>query len=390
MSLLLKALKQAGDKSAAGARNPSATLADSLSLEPISGSVPDGTAYTSWDGAAPLKRSAARAAWYTPWLSGQRSLVPVVAVLAALFMLIYGAFVYWQTRTPAALVVTPTAHSAAPAAAPSTAVPTPLAAAPSQEPGPALPEIKRAMPDAPAAAPSSPVKAEPAPQWGSGEVIREALPPGRERTPAARRETHNALPFSMQTATTTDPQLEAAYQAYQAGRTREARSLYQQIPDGERNLDVQLGLAAIALRDNNTSEAARYYQRVLELDPRNTTANSALIGMMGDADPNASETRLKSLIASQPSAQLYFALGNLYAGQERWPDAEQAYFEAYQKNPANADYAYNLAVSLEHINQSKPALNYYQKARSLMQPGNVQFDPARLEARINQLKARQE
>ena len=87
---------------------------------------------------------------------------------------------------------------------------------------------------------------------------------------------------------------------------------------------------------------------------------------------------------------MYFSLGNLYAGQARWPDAEQAYFEAYQKNPANADYAYNLAVSLEHINQSKPALNYYQKARDLMQPGNVQFDPVRLDARINQLKARQE
>ncbi|HUW28019.1 MAG TPA: tetratricopeptide repeat protein [Sulfuriferula sp.] len=386
MSLLLKALKQAGDKSAAGARNPSATLADSLSLEPISDSTSDASAYTSWDGAAPLKRSATSAAWYSPWLSGQRSLVPVVAVLAALFMLIYGAFVYWQTRTPATLAITPTAHSATPATAPSAAAP---AAVPSQEPGPALPEIKRPMPDAPAAAPLPPANADATPQWGSGELLREALPPGRERTPAARRETHAVLPFSMQT-THTDPQLEAAYQAYQAGRTREARSLYQQIPDGERNVDVQLGLAALALRDNDTPAAARYYQRVLELDPRNTTANSALIGMMGDADSNASETRLKSLIASQPAPQLYFALGNLYAGQERWPDAEQAYFEAYQKNSANADYAYNLAVSLEHIGQSKAALNYYQKARSLMQPGNVQFDPARLDARINQLKARQE
>ena len=325
MSLLLKALKQAGDKSAAGARNPSATLADSLSLEPISDSTSDASAYTSWDGAAPLKRSATSAAWYSPWLSGQRSLVPVVAVLAALFMLIYGAFVYWQTRTPATLAITPTAHSATPATAPSTAAPAALAAVPGQESGPALPEIKRPMPDAPAAAPLPSANADATPQWGSGELLRETLPTGRERTPVAKRETHSVQPFSMQSTTPhTDPQLEAAYQAYQAGRTHEARSLYQRIPDGERNVDVQLGLAAIALRDNDTPAAARHYQRVLELDPRNTTANSALIGMMGDADPNASETRLKSLIASQPSAQLYFALGNLYAGQERWPDAEQA------------------------------------------------------------------
>lgn len=387
MSLLLKALKQAGDKSAAGARTQSATLADSLSLEPISDAAPDSAAYTGWDGAPP-RRGAARAAWYAPWLSGQRSVVPVVAVLAALFMLIYGTFVYWQTRPPATVVVAPAVHSAAPAAV--AAAPVPFANAPSQAPAPALPETRRAKPDTPVAAPPSPVKNDQAPQWGSGELIRETLP-GRERTASARRETHIAQPFSLQTATThLNPQLEAAYQAYQAGRMREARNLYLQIPGGERNVDVQLGLAAIALRDNNIPAAARYYQRVLELDPRNTTANSALISMMGDADPNASETRLQSLIASQPSPQLYFALGNLYAEQNRWPDAEQAYFEAYQKNPANADYAYNLAVSLEHISQSKSALNYYQKARSLMQPGNVQFDPARLDARINQLKARQE
>ncbi len=388
MSLLLKALKQAGDKSAGAARNPSATLADSLSLEPISGPASDGIPYAGRENATP-RFSSAQAAWYTPWLSGQRSIVPVIAVLAALFMLIYGAFVYWQTRTPSAQAIALPQRSTAPVTISPVTAPTPPAAVPSQVPVPALPEIQPTIQPAPAAVPNPPIKTNPIPQWGSGDVIRDTLPTEHERAPVAARGTYKPLPFAMQTGHI-NPQLQDAYQAYQAGRTREARSLYLQIPDGERNVDVQLGLAAIALRDNNTPAAAHYYQRVLELDPRNTTANSALINMMGDADPNASEQRLKTLIASQPSAQLYFSLGNLYAGQARWPDAEQAYFEAYQKNPANADYAYNLAVSLEHINQSKPALNYYQKARDLMQPGNVQFDPVRLDARINQLKARQE
>ncbi|WP_413437426.1 tetratricopeptide repeat protein [Sulfuriferula sp. GW1] len=389
MSLLLKALKQAGDKSAGGgARNPSATLADSLSLEPISGPASDGIPYAGRENAAPRFNSA-QAAWYTPWLSGQRSIVPVIAVLAALFMLIYGAFVYWQTRTPPAPAIAVTQRSSAPVIHSPVTAPTPPAAASSQVPVSALPEIQPAIQPAPAAVPTRPAKTDPMPQWGSGDVIRDSLSTEHKQTAVTPRATYKPLPFAMQTERI-NPQLQDAYQAYQAGRTREARNLYLQIPDGERNVDVQLGLAAIALRDNNTPAAAHYYQRVLELDPRNITANSALINMMGDADPNASEQRLKTLIASQPSAQLYFSLGNLYAGQMRWPDAEQAYFEAYQKNPANADYAYNLAVSLEHINQSKPALNYYQKARDLMQPGNVQFDPVRLDARINQLKARQE
>jgi tetratricopeptide (TPR) repeat protein len=150
---------------------------------------------------------------------------------------------------------------------------------------------------------------------------------------------------------------------------------------------VQLGLAAISLTSNNPALAARHYQRALELDPRNATANAALLNMTGDAAPDASEQRLKTLIATQPSAQLYFTLGNLYATQSRWPDAEHAYFEAFQKNPANADFAYNLAVSLEQISQPKAALSYYQKARNLMQTGRVQFDPARLDLRIAQLSA---
>ena len=385
MSLLLKALKQAGDKSAGGARNPSATLADSLSLEPIMGPASDGIPYSNREGEAPAHHNAARASWYTPWLSGQRSIVPVLAVMAALFMLIYGVFVYWQIRTPPQAVM-PVTRPAPTIAPPPTIAPAP---APSPTSLPVLPEAQPVVPVAPVAAPHAPIKAKLIPRWGSGEVIRDTVPAESKSSAVPTRTPYKAQPFVAQT-THINPQLQAAYQAYQAGNTRQALSLYQQIPDGERNVDVQLGLAAIALRDNNTPAAAHYYQRVLELDPRNVTANSALISMMGDADPNASEQHLKTLIASQPSAQLYFSLGNLYAGQARWPDAEQAYFDAYQKNPANADYAYNLAVSLEHINQSKPALNYYQKARNLMQPGNVQFDPVRLDARINQLKARQE
>ncbi|MHB1173714.1 MAG: tetratricopeptide repeat protein [Sulfuriferula sp.] len=383
MSLLLKALKQAGDKSAGGGRNPSATLADSLSLEPIMGPASDGTPYSNRDGAAPAHIRAARASWYTPWLSGQRSIVPVLAVMAALFMLIYGAFVYWQIRTPPQPVM-PVIHPAA-----SIAMPPAIAPAPGQAPSPAMPEIKPGLPAAPVAVPPQTGKAKLIPRWGSGEVIRDTVPAENKTSTPPTRTPYKMQPLVAQT-THINPQLQAAYQAYQAGNTREALSLYQQIPDGARNVDVQLGLAAIALRNNNTPAAAHHYQRVLELDPRNVTANSALINMMGDADPTAAEQRLQSLLAAQPSAQLYFSLGNLYAGQTRWPEAEQAYFDAYQKNPANADYAYNLAVSLEHINQSKPALNYYQKARNLMQPGNVQFDPARLDARINQLKVRQE
>ncbi len=379
MSLLLKALKQASVKSA----NPSASLADTLSLEPIP---VDALTGNRWDATPRPMTSTTRASWYAPWLSGQRSLVPVIALLAALFMLVYGGFVYWQTRPLASMNLAQPAPTARPVTPPLMPVSPPQ---PDSLPVAALlPEVKTLAAAQPTFSRPARVTAPgTAPNWGEGVLRQTEAAPRRAHRPAVAA----ASDFSMQPARSEpEPQIERAYQAFQAGQISTAWQLYQQIPNGDSSLDVQLGLAAIALASNNPALAARHYQRALELDPRNATANAALLNMVGDAAPDASEQRLKALIATQPSAQLYFTLGNLYAEQSRWPDAEQAYFEAFQKTPANADFAYNLAVSLEQIGQPKAALNYYQKARKLMQAGRVQFDPARLDARIAQLSALKE
>jgi tetratricopeptide (TPR) repeat protein len=372
--LLLKALKQASAKSA----HPSASLADTLSLEPIPVDAPPGK---RWEGIP--KTSAPRASWYAPWLNGQRSLVPVIAMLAALFMLVYGGFVYWQTRPVASMNLAQNALPARPVTPPMPVSPPQSDSLPVTA---LLPEVKTVPAAQPTfSRPARVITPQAAPNWGEGVLRQTEAAPRRAPRPSVAAVTSD---FSMQPARSEpSPQIERAYQAFQAGQISAARQLYQQVPNGDSSLDVQLGLAAIALASNNPALAARHYQRVLELDPRNATANAALLSMVGDAAPDASEQRLKALIATQPSAQLYFTLGNLYAGQSRWPDAEQAYFEAFQKAPANADFAYNLAVSLEQIGQPKAALNYYQKARTLMQAGRVQFDPARLDARIAQLGA---
>jgi hypothetical protein len=57
--------------------------------------------------------------------------------------------------------------------------------------------------------------------------------------------------------------------------------------------------------------------------------------------------------------------------------------------PDNADYAYNLAVGLEHLNQSKLALSNYRKAIDLsFKKGQVNIDQKRVIERIGQLSAR--
>ena len=70
---------------------------------------------------------------------------------------------------------------------------------------------------------------------------------------------------------------------------------------------------------------------------------------------------MKLLLDQNPdSPQVHFSLGGFYAGQSRWPEAQQAFFDAYTADKNNADYAYNLAVSLEQLGQAKAALSHYR------------------------------
>ncbi|MDP1704426.1 MAG: tetratricopeptide repeat protein, partial [Sulfurimicrobium sp.] len=185
-----------------------------------------------------------------------------------------------------------------------------------------------------------------------------------------------------------NPDLAQGYQALQEGRLEAAQVAYKRLLQQEpRNIDGLLGMAAVAARSNNPGEAGRLYLRALDVEPKNTFAQAGLLNLLGSADPAGSEAKLKRLLAEQPSAMLHFALGNLYAIEERWSDAQQAYFQAHHLASANPDYAFNLAVSLEHINQPKPALAYYQRALQLLeQDGTAAFDRAAVEARIVKLK----
>jgi tetratricopeptide (TPR) repeat protein len=186
------------------------------------------------------------------------------------------------------------------------------------------------------------------------------------------------------------PELLEAYQALQEGRYEQAEVLYKKVAAADpRNIDALLGLGAIAWQKGDAEAAATNYQRVLELDPSQPTAQGALISIMGRGDPQASESRLKQLLAREPNAFLYFALGTLHAEQGAWPAAQQAYFQAYQMQPDSPDYAFNLAVGLEHVGQQKTALVYYRKALDLsFKKGRANFDQSLAIERVGLLSAR--
>jgi tetratricopeptide (TPR) repeat protein len=184
-----------------------------------------------------------------------------------------------------------------------------------------------------------------------------------------------------------DPGLERAWQALAAGNLAQAKEEYLRVlRDNPLDRDALLGLAAIDVRSQDFTGAEARYLKVLELDPRDAYAQAGMIALRGQTDPVLSESRLKSLLVQQPEAAfLYFALGNQYAVQGRWQEAQGAYFRAYAAEPEHPDYAYNLAVSLDHLRQPNPALEYYQRALALAGNRAVGFNSAQVEARIRGL-----
>jgi tetratricopeptide (TPR) repeat protein len=183
--------------------------------------------------------------------------------------------------------------------------------------------------------------------------------------------------------------LQAGYSALRAGDTDAAAHAYARALElAPGNRDALLGAASVAQRRGNDERAAAYYRQVLQDHPRDDYTRAALAGLEGARQPRRSETELKGLLRERPdSPSLQFALGNVYAGESRWSEAQSAYFKAYRAEPDNPDYAYNLAVALDHLGQRDAARTYYREALSASDgEGDAGFPVAAVRRRLEQLQ----
>jgi Tfp pilus assembly protein PilF len=253
----------------------------------------------------------------------------------------------------------------------------------------AAPSTQTAIPGLPSTpVATAPAPAKPAPRPVEREPERPLLTPQpRAAAPIARAPAQAEI-NATRAAPQVHPKVGTAYAAYLAGDLAAARADYQDaLREEPANRDALLGVAALDVRGGRFEAAEAGYLRLLYANPRDAHAQAALIALRtGRVDPLAAESRVKSMLADNPGAHvLNFTLGNQLAQQGRWAEAQQEYFRAFAAEPNNPDFAYNLAVSLDHLRQPKLALEYYRRALSLAKARGASFDAGTAEARAAQL-----
>lgn len=184
------------------------------------------------------------------------------------------------------------------------------------------------------------------------------------------------------------PAVQNGYNALKTGDLATARQQYDlALLQDPNNRDALLGAAALALREGDGRQASSNYLRLLELDPSDPDALAGL-SELRNGDLEANEIKLKGVARKHPdSGPVQFALGNLFARQGRWPEAQQSYFRAYSAMPDNADYAYNLGVGLDRMNQPRLAQTYYRRALELAQGSPPAFNVEAVRKRLQALES---
>lgn len=415
MSLLMDALKRAETSKQEATRNPAGkapAVGESLSLEPLANETTAhanplpklaahieavdidlaNTALPSSRPApnpsranSPSKPNEAQEAIRNAFASKQQSSpppsrLPLWLALGTLGLaaLAIGGYVWYQLNAMnrGSLATSPTMSAG-------------QATPPSATPAPPLPAPAVALTENSDFGPKSGLTVEPAPQQATTPLFPRAER-RQPRPPLAEPETAPSTPIRLiRTRPETDSNLLHGFTSLQRGDIEAARREYEQALNRDpNNTDALLALAAIAQRQGRSADAEGLRQRALIANPADPAAQAAILNnASANADPNAAESRLKTLLSSQPeSAPLNFALGNLYSRQSRWPEAQQAYFNAVAAEADNPDYLFNLAVSLDHLHQPRLAAQHYRLALEAATKRPAAFNRDKVERRLAELQ----
>lgn len=406
MSLLIDALRRAEEaKHAAAQSGDPSPSGDGMTLAPLEGAsatpsrdevqrelnaldAPARHASAPSEASTATKQGGARNLFDVKEPVSNNGFMLAVGGATLLALLVIGGYFWWQLQPNGGLVpiAPPRGNDRPPIASQAVAPRIIPLDAPPPETSPAGLDIRASRPDPtqrPQRAARSQIRrADDANRGSFGDTrtppsrATEQSEPLRASIPIRRGVTTPAVPATLQ----------QAWRAYEAGDLEESYRLYQAaLADNHRSIDALNGLGAIALRVGDTERASVRFRQVLSLDPENAVAMAGLGSVTPTIGANE-ESRLRNLIATQPnSPALQFSLGNLFAAERRWNEAQQAYFKAYSLDPQNPDYRFNLAVSLDRLGQQPLARRFYLEANELARTSPVAFDPSAALARAQAL-----
>lgn len=225
--------------------------------------------------------------------------------------------------------------------------------------------------------------AEPAAHSASGTEPREGRRVDNAVLPSILKKTEKQSDVSRL-------HLLSAWHALQAGDLQAASRAYQQAeqlaPDAPESL---YGLAAVAVRRGKVGEARQIYRQILERSPLDAHAFFALASLEMDSaqtENEVMERQLKRILVLHPEmAAGHFVLGNFYATQARWQEAEHAYIQAIFHMPDHPDYLCNLAITLDQQGDHVGAIARYRSALRLKEQHPAFFDVDQVVARLRAL-----
>lgn len=318
-----------------------------------------------------------------PAASHNKNFAIAVGSLTTLAIIAIGTYFWWQLQPH------PPSHLTQSSPAPALPLPTPPTVISAVSPAPTFPLA------APTADADSPDFTAPSQNTDPGEAVRNPSSPPQKQPARTRYSPLVEEPLAVdspirltRSPQSIDPTLLRGYEAFERSDLSTAQIEYSRALKADAyNTDALHGLAAIAQKQGHWNLAAGYYQKILEANPQDATAQAALINLRSQSEPAAAESRLKTITTTQPDlAAPSFSLGNLYARQGRWQEAQQAYFQAYNAEPDNPDILYNLAISLEHLHQLPLATKYYERAIAAAQSQPASFNRPQAITRLQLLQ----
>ncbi len=156
------------------------------------------------------------------------------------------------------------------------------------------------------------------------------------------------------------------------------------------DISALLGMASLSAIKGQLDQAQLYYEGVLAQSPQNINARAGLLSLADSSSLDVGSALQQLLRENPEKAFLHASLGDYYLKRSEWPAAQGSYFDAFSRDPKNANYAYNLAISLDQMAKPKLALQFYQQALSLEKATLSNFDSSVLVERIAALKAAQQ